>query len=109
MFDLLGLVAYGHFIENDTEGPHVYGRCYPSLIGHLGCLVVVCTDTNFHEGLLLLRIDQVAESKVADLSDRALFHVLLSLLLAFLLEDKNIVYFDIGVNDPALVHVINGR
>ena len=51
----------------------------------------------------------MAESKVADLSDRALFHVLLSLLLAFLFKDKNIVYFDVGVNDPALMHVINGR
>lgn len=109
MFDLLRLVAYGHFIEDDTEGPHVHGRRYPSLIGHLGCLVVVCTDTNFHEGLLLLRIDQVAESKVADLSDWALFHVLISLLYALLFKDKNIVYFDVGVNDPALVHVIYGR
>ena len=106
MPNLSRLVADGHLVEDDAIGPHVHSWRDPSVISHLRSLVVLSTHYDIHVGHLAWGIDYVAQTEVADFSDRTLLNFLLvrMILLAFL-EDKNVVYLDVSVDYTTLMYV----
>ena len=85
--DFLRLVSDRHFVEDDTKGPHVDGRCDPRFVFQFWSLIVRCTNNALHEDFLvtsrLQRVPlkyNVAQSEVNNLGDWNLFLLLLASL-----------------------------
>lgn len=70
MTDFIGLVAYGHLVQHNAEGPHVYSGTDLNAVGHLRRLIVLRAHAPFHESQLTLRFEEMAEAEVADFRDR---------------------------------------